>query len=91
MSAVPAVLARLADIIGRIAGPSRTPPSLGAATRLSTDLWLDSVEMLEVVLACEREFGIAFEESTDLTPQALETLGSLSDVVQARLEATKRL
>jgi acyl carrier protein len=50
-----------------VAGPSRTPPDSGPQTPLSgAGLRLDSVELLEVVVACECEFGIMFDATRDL-------------------------
>ena len=46
--------------------------------------WLDSVDLLEVVVACESEFGITFDATTDLTSETLATLGSLSALIRAK-------
>ena len=69
----------------RVAGPSRTPADSGPDTRLSgAGFWLDSIELLEVIVACEAEFGITFDAMRDLTGSALETLGSLADLVRSK-------
>jgi acyl carrier protein len=81
MSLSDPVLEKTCAIVARIAGPARTPASLGPDTRLGDGLWLDSIELLEVVVACEEEFGIAFDERTVLDSGALETLGSLAALV----------
>lgn len=80
-----AVAAGVRDIIHRLVGPARVPAHAGLDTRLANGYWLDSVEMLEVVLECERQFGITFEASRDLTPEALATVDSLAAVVCRRL------
>lgn len=72
-------------IVERVAGAARTPLGAGPQTRLQEGFWLDSIEMLEVVLECEQQFGIVFEETRDLTPEALASLGSLARLVTARL------
>lgn len=72
-------------LVTRVAGPSRTPPGSGAETPLSeAGFWLDSVELLEVVVACESEFGITFDATRDLTPAAVETLGSLTELLRSK-------
>jgi acyl carrier protein len=78
------VLECVGAIVARIAGPSRTPVDLGPDTPLGNGLWLDSIELLEVIVACELEFGIAFDESVDLASGGLETLGALVSLVRAR-------
>ena len=76
---------RIVAIVTRVAGPGRTPEEVGAGTKLADGFWLDSIEMLDVVIACELEFGIVFNESQDLTPAALETIGTLTALVERRL------
>jgi len=78
------VVTRLGGIVSKIIGPSRMPAAVGANTQLVTDLWLDSVELLELLLACESEFGVTLDESRDLEPASLESLGSLAAVIVAR-------
>ena len=83
-SLVPRVLA----VLARVAGPERTPPGAGADTPLAGGgFWLDSVALLEVIVACETEFDVSFDPDTDLTPEALATVGSLAQLVAARLSS----
>jgi acyl carrier protein len=77
-------LGRTRAILERIAGPQRTPGAVTPHTRLGDGFWLDSVELLEVVIACEQEFGIVFSESGDLDASHLDTFGSLVDLVVRR-------
>ena len=78
------VLGRLEKVVRELAGPARTGP-LDAATPLRDGgLWLDSVALLELVVAVEREFGVDFEP-TDLSDASLRTLGSLAEVIERRL------
>lgn len=81
----PPVFEAVRAIVEGVAGAARTPPNVGPDTRLQEGFWLDSMEMLEVALACEQRFGIVFEESRDLTPESLATLGSLARLVSARV------
>ena len=58
---------------------------VGADTPLGDGgLWLDSMELLQVVLACEARFGITFKPMEDLIGDGLETLGTLANVVRRR-------
>ena len=47
-------------------------------------LWLDSMELLQVVIACEAQFGITFKPAEDLLGDGLETLGTLAGVIRRR-------
>jgi acyl carrier protein len=72
-------------LVSRVAGPSRTPPERGADVALAeAGFWLDSVELLEVVVACEEEFGITFDATRDLADGALATLGSLTALIRSK-------
>jgi len=74
-------------VVERVAGPSRVPPGPGPETRLSDGYWLDSVDLLEVLVACENEFGIVFDEVRDLDVASIETLGTLTNLIRSKLRA----
>lgn len=75
---------RVQAIAAGIAGPSRTPVSPGTATRLGQGgYWLDSVELLELVLACEAEFGAFVAVDTLPLPKAVLTVGDLVDLIRS--------
>lgn len=77
-------------LVARVAGPSRTPPESGPDTPLSEGgFWLDSVELLEVVVACEGEFGITFDATKDFGAGAFETLGTLATLVDGKRAAAR--
>jgi acyl carrier protein len=79
------VLEALRALVERVAGPGRTPPDSGPETPLSgSGFWLDSIELLEVVVACEAEFEITFDATQDLTGAALETLGMLTALIRSK-------
>ncbi len=81
-----AVLGRVAGIVAGIAGPDRTPPGAGPDTPLGDHgYWLDSMDVLEVILACEREFGIALDQDEDLTAESLKTVRALGEVILGKL------
>ena len=84
------VLERTRAVIERVVGPGRIPAESGAGTRLVDEYWLDSVELLEVLVTCEAEFGVVFEESRDFENGSLETLGSLVALIRERQAASGR-
>ena len=76
---------RIRALVRRVAGPSRAPADSGPDTPLTEGgFWLDSVELLEVVVACESEFDLTFDASADLTGRAFETLGTLTELIRAK-------
>jgi len=78
------VLERVQALVVDIAGPDRTPPSVGPDTQLvNGGFWLDSVSMLEVIIACEAQFGIVFSQ-TDLTRQSVATVRNLANLIESR-------
>jgi len=81
----------LRAIVTRVVGAARVPADVGADTRLSDGgLWLDSMDLLQVVLACEARFGITFKPAEDLIGNGLETLGTLADVIRRRHASLSR-
>ena len=71
-------------IVERVAGQSRVPARVDESTRLADGFWLDSGDLLNVILECEREFGIAFDDTQDFGRGAFETLGTLAALVRAK-------
>ena len=77
-----AILARVEAIVGAVAGPLRRPDSAGPDTPLGeSGYWLDSVDLLEIVLSCEREFDVVFDP--DRIAGALGTARTLADLIRA--------
>jgi acyl carrier protein len=82
------LLDRLRRVVAGVVGAARVPADASADTALADGgLWLDSVELLQVVLAAEGEFGIVFEPGEDLVGHGLTTLGTLADLVRRRSAA----
>jgi len=78
---------RVQAIVAGIAGPRRTPSDLGPGTPLWKDgLWLDSSEMLELIVACETEFGVVFDPAHDPIQEALKTVSSLAGVIRSKVK-----
>ena len=80
------VIDAVRDIVERVAGSARTPAGHvnGDTPLTESGWWLDSVELLEVIVSCEVEFAITFEPSRDLRDDALRTLGTLAAMIQAK-------
>ena len=85
MSGRDPVLDEIRALVERVAGPSRTPAHAGPETRLTEGYWLDSVELLELLIACEAAFGIAFHDTRDFDAGALDTLGTFTHLVRSKL------
>jgi len=84
-------LDRLREVFVRVIGAARVPHEVGVDVPLAEDgLGLDSVELLQVVLGCEAEFGITFEPAQDLIGDGLKTVGTLADLIRLRAAAPSR-
>lgn len=80
------LLPRILALASEIAGPTGRPVSLGPETLLAGGgFWLDSVGLLELVLACEREFGVVLDPVQDLGPTTLRSVRSLASAIEAKL------
>jgi acyl carrier protein len=76
---------RVQAIVTRIAGPDRSPPDAGPDTPLRDGgFWLDSVDLLEAIIACEAEFGVFFEPEADFTDRSLATVFTLFALIQSK-------
>ena len=82
------ILDRTLTLIERVVGPGRGLKDAGAETRLGNDgFGLDSVELLDVLVACEEEFGIVFDEARELGEPALENIGTLAELIRSKHRA----
>ena len=80
------VTPRVIDIVSRIAGPQRTPSTITRDTRLwQGGFWLDSIELLEVLLACDAAFATGEDGSLGLTADALATVDALATAIRQKL------
>ena len=80
------ILPRVLALVSGVAGPGRTPPGAGPATPLGeAGYWLDSVDVLELILACEHEFGVVLADTDDLTPDTLASVASLAALIARKL------
>jgi acyl carrier protein len=79
------VLASVLDIVVGIAGPNRTPPDPGTSTRLwEGGFWLDSIDLLDLMFACDETFGRVFERMPRTVMADIRTVGDLVAVIEAR-------
>jgi len=80
------ILARVQAIVAAVAGPARAPADVGHDTCLTGGgYWLDSVDLLEVLVACEREFGLRLRVNEDPPDAAPMTLGRLAEIIRRAL------
>ncbi len=78
------ILERVKTIVARIAGPARTPEHVSGDTALGENgLWLDSLDLFEVILACEEEFGVRLGSDADTVAEALRTVRGLAELIRA--------
>jgi len=81
-----AVHGRLLVLLSRVAGPDRTPADAGPDTPIREGgFWLDSVALLELIVAAESEFGVEFDPTRDFEEEPLRTVGSLAARITDRL------
>lgn len=80
------LLETIGAIAARVVGSRRAlRAELAADTPLAEGgWWLDSLELLEVIVACEAEFDIIFEPGQDLVGGALETVGTLAALIHGK-------
>jgi acyl carrier protein len=79
------ILDRVRAVVVRLAGPDRIPARIGPDTPLAAGgFHLDSVELLDVMLACETELGVEFDGDPAENAHALTSLGTLAAAIRAR-------
>jgi acyl carrier protein len=79
------VLTRVQAIVSSVAGPDRVPADAGPDTPLGEHgYWLDSVDVLEVILGCEEAFATRLDQDPDLTAEALQSARTLADLIRKR-------
>jgi acyl carrier protein len=79
----------LRRIVTEVVGGARAPAEVDRDTPLGEGgFWLDSVELLEVIVACEEKFAITFEPGEDLIGPKLSCLGTLAEVIRGRIASS---
>jgi acyl carrier protein len=80
------IIGRLLEHAGAAAGDLRVPADAGPDTPLvDGGFWLDSVALLELITACEHEFGVSLDPAIDVTPATLGSVQSLADAIRRKL------
>ncbi len=80
------ILARVLAIAGTIAGPNRTPPDAGPSTPLwNGGFWLDSLDLMDLMLACDAAFGPVFDGRCGAAIADTLTAGELAAAIEARM------
>lgn len=81
------ILDRVQAIVARIAGPGRTPPDASPDTPLGEEgFWLDSLDLLDVIVACENEFGTVLDQVSGLGTETLESARDLARVIRTQVD-----
>lgn len=80
------LLLRVLSIVEGVVGAGRRQAAATADTRLADGFWLDSAELLDIVLACELEFGIVFDDERDFGKGAFDTLGTFAALVRHKID-----
>ena len=81
----PSIVERVLQIVIAVAGPTRTPADAGPDTPLCDGgFWLDSIGLLETVLACEAEFKVDFDPTTEISRTQESTVRTLAAIIEAR-------
>jgi len=77
-------LLRLIGILTDVAGPDRTPDRVSVETPLNEGgFWLDSADLLEVLLSCEAAFSVELDPSTLLPQESELTVARLMTAIDA--------
>jgi acyl carrier protein len=63
-------------------------PELAPRTRLFADLALDSTSVIELLMVLEDSLGLQIDPD-ELTAEAFETVGTLTDYIAACLESAR--
>jgi acyl carrier protein len=71
-----------AVVVETLAIEDRTD-NFDAETELTSIPELDSLAIIELVVECERRFGVTFDDE-DVTAEVFETLGSLAAFLDAK-------
>ncbi len=84
----PDLLSRVHLLVTTIAGPDRVPDHASPDTVLGdAGYGLDSLDVLEVILACEAEFSVVFDPADAVTADPMLSARGLADVIERRLRA----
>lgn len=80
----PEIIEQLRDILEPWVSDIDSIAKIGEETNLVTDLGLDSIGILQVILGVEKEFGISIEQH-ELDSGLLSRMGNLVSMIQEKL------
>lgn len=79
------LVAQIERIVREVIGPDRLATEFGPDTPLSDGgLWLDSVQLFEILLACEQQFGRVFEGDWDNLATSFQSARTLAARIRER-------
>lgn len=82
------ILDRVLAITVSLSGPGRTPPDADPDTPLGDEgFWLDSLDLLDLIVACENEFATVLDEASGLREDALVSARTLASVIRTQVDA----
>jgi len=79
------IVERLADILEPWLAEPDAIAALAEETNLLSDLGLDSIAILQVVLGAEREFGISIDDK-ELDSNTFSALGNFVRLIQEKMD-----
>jgi len=74
---------QIAEVITNIIGGDEN--EITGETNLITDLACDSLNLLEIIMAVEKEFSVSIHDS-DWNDGGVETVGKIAAIVQSKLK-----
>ena len=80
----PEIIEQLRDILEPWVSDIDSFEKIGEETNLITDLGLDSIGILQVILGVEKEFGISIKQH-ELDSELLSRMGNLVSMIQKKL------
>lgn len=80
------IYTRILSLLGELSGETGLSPE----TRLKEDLGLDSIEMVQLVLALDRTFQIAIH-SAEVAPVHFASIAQLADFISEKIHRAQTL
>ena len=78
------IIERLSEILEPWVSDIDSIEKIGEHTNLITDLGLDSIGVLQVILGAEKEFGISIDEQ-ELESETFSLMGNLDGIIESKL------
>ena len=78
------IIERLSEILEPWVSDTDSIEKIGEHTNLITDLGLDSIGVLQVILGAEKEFGISIDEQ-ELESETFSLMGNLVGIIESKL------